>query len=181
VRRHLTGGKPLIGAPSTIVDAFTGTGGNRSSRWLALRVRSLRLCNSAPGLRALLFLAPHQILAQRLGQPCFAGSSLETLFWGDAGRLAHSAMQRERRRAVKTSPTARRGFFKGLGRTRHLGFRAPRKPNSWKYKNNENRDCTGKTITPVFRIVCLINRLGINFRAVEQRNRLSVSTEFAQS
>src|SRR5262249_32522925 len=100
----------------------------------------------------------------RLGQPCFAGSSLETLFRGDARRLAHSAMQRERRRAVKTSPTGRRGFSKGLGRTRQLGLRAPRKPNSWKYKNNKNRDCTGKTTTPVFRIVCLINRLDINFR-----------------
>jgi hypothetical protein len=73
-------------------------------------------------------------------------------------------MQRERHRAVKTSPTARRGFSKALGRTRQLGLRAPRKPGLRAYKNNENRDCTRETTDPVFRISRLINRLGINFR-----------------
>ena len=85
------------------MDAFTGAGGDRSSRRLSLPVRLVRLLNRPPILRALLFLAPHQVLAQRLRQPCFTGRPLDTLFRGDTGRFAHSAMERERREGVKES------------------------------------------------------------------------------
>jgi hypothetical protein len=57
----------LIGARSAFVDACTGTEGSRSSRRLALPVRSLRVLSRSLILRALLFLAPHQVLSQRFG------------------------------------------------------------------------------------------------------------------
>jgi hypothetical protein len=93
----------LIGARSAFVDAFTGTGGSRSSRRLALPVRSLQVLNRPLILRALLFLAPYQVLSQRVGEPCFAGSPLDSLPRGDPGRLSHPAMQHERHEAVKES------------------------------------------------------------------------------
>src|SRR6516225_5696903 len=73
---------------------FYWSGWDRSSRRLSLPVRLVRLLNRPPILRALLFLAPHQVLAQRLRQPCFTGRPLDTLFRGDTGRFAHSAMER---------------------------------------------------------------------------------------
>src|SRR6516164_883433 len=97
------GRRPSAGARLAVEDAFTGTGGSRSSRRLALPVRSSRLLNRPPILRALLFLATHQVLAQRFGEPCFAGSPLDTLPRGDPGRLSHPAMQQERCDAVKES------------------------------------------------------------------------------
>ena len=59
--------RPLAGAsaasgrrvqPTAIADAFTGTGGSRSTRRLAPRVRRIRLRNRPLFLRAPLFLAP---------------------------------------------------------------------------------------------------------------------------
>src|SRR5215472_10529658 len=90
---------PSSGASSIVIGAFTGTGGNRSSRRLALPACSLRA--GLPILCAFLFLAPHQVLAQRLGEPRLAGSPLLALFRGYGGRLGHPVMQRAHGQAVK--------------------------------------------------------------------------------
>jgi hypothetical protein len=63
----------------------------------------LHVLNRPLILRALLFFAPHQVLSQRFGKPCFAGNPLGALPHGDPGGLSHPAMQQERRDAVKGS------------------------------------------------------------------------------
>jgi hypothetical protein len=63
----------------------------------------LQVLNRPLILRALLFLAPHQVLSQRFGEPCFAGNPLDALPRGDPGGLSHPAMQQDCRDAVKGS------------------------------------------------------------------------------
>jgi hypothetical protein len=85
------------------------------------------LPNRPPILGALLFLAPHQVLAQRFGQLCFAGSPLDAFPRGDPGRLAHLAMQQERREPVKKSLLIEADFPRGwndYGTTRRDDIRA---------------------------------------------------------